>query len=91
MNDGKYKELARASAIDKEKALNKVCVNDILHNKPSSGRTYEILPGIAALDKDFTQGNEASQQVTNANTQATPSERTEDKGEDNGYSYGMGQ
>lgn len=91
MKDGEFKELAKAAAIDKEKALNKARVNDIIHNKQASGKTHEISPGIAALDKDITHGNAAPQQKPNANTQAASSEKTEDKGEDAGYSYGMGQ
>ena len=91
MKDSEFKERAKAAAIDKEKALNKARVNNILHNMPTSGKTHEIPPGIAALDKDFTHGNEASQLKPNATTHAVSSEKAEDKGEDAGYSYGMGQ
>ena len=91
MKDGEFKARAKAAAVDKDIALNKARVNNILHNIRPPGKTVEIPPGLAALDKDFTHGNAAPQQKPNANTQAASSEKAEDKGEDAGYSYGMGQ
>ncbi len=105
MPDSNYKELVKQGHENKENAFRDAHIANILSGiNNNSGKVYEIAPGIAALEKNYIKSpdnvplgatTESENQKTSNDLHQevdTPAgEFGQEKGEDNDYSYGLGQ